>query len=136
MIRTDRDPGGSKIEVATLDDDGVERERERIATPRGDYAATLAAIAGLVRNGVQKIGAGDTANGTNAAAKVASGIGIPGSESPIDGRVRNANSTWLNGRPLRHDFEALPDLPVVLANDANCFAFSEARDGAAAGAQA
>lgn len=128
MIRIGVDFGGSKIEVAALDDDGVERVRERIATPRGDYAATLAAIAGLVRNAVQKVGAGETA-------KFTLGIGIPGSESPIDGHIRNANSTWLNGRPLRHDLEALLDLPVTLANDANCFALSEAHDGAAAGAQ-
>jgi fructokinase len=135
MIRIGIDLGGSKIEVAALDDDGVERVRERVATPRGDYAATLAAIAGLVRNAVQKVGAGETANEPDTAAKFTLGIGIPGSESPIDGHIRNANSTWLNDRPLRHDLEALLGLPVTLANDANCFALSEARDGAAAGAR-
>jgi fructokinase len=127
MIRLGVDLGGSKIEVIALDRDGVERVRERIAAPRGDYASTLAAIAGLVRDTAQKVGAGETA-------KWSLGIGIPGSESPDDGRIRNANSTWLNGRPLRYDLESLLGLPVALANDANCFALSEATDGAAAGA--
>lgn len=135
MIRLGLDLGGSKIEAVAIDDAGVERVRQRIAAPRGDYAATLAAIAGLVRDTTQKVGAGDTANGKGAAAKFTLGIGIPGSESPDDGTVRNANSTWLNGRPLRRDLEALLGLPVALANDANCFALSEATDGAAAGAQ-
>ncbi|MDO8347028.1 MAG: ROK family protein [Rugosibacter sp.] len=140
-MRIGVDLGGSKIEVVALDDAGVERVRQRIAAPRGDCAATLEAIAQLVGQAVEKLGAGHTVTGVAAgvagrdAVNFTLGIGIPGSESPVDGTVRNANSTWLNGRPLRRDLEALLGLPVALANDANCFALSEATDGAAVGAQ-
>lgn len=123
MIRIGVDLGGSKIEVVALDDAGNELLRERIATPRDDYAATLVAVDGLIAAARRKLGAG----------KTPIGIGIPGSEGP-DGRVRNANSTWLNGQPLRRDLEARLGQPIVLANDADCFALSEARDGAARGA--
>jgi fructokinase len=120
------DLGGSKTEVIALADDGTELLRERVATPRGDYAATVALIANLVALAEAKVGAGTT---------VASvGIGIPGAESRVTGLIKNANSTWLIGQPLRADLERALGRPVKIANDANCFALSEAVDGAAAGA--
>ncbi|PKO84471.1 MAG: fructokinase [Betaproteobacteria bacterium HGW-Betaproteobacteria-11] len=123
MIHLGIDLGGGKIEVVAMDGAGIEQLRERIATPRGDYPATLEAIIGLVAAAQEKLGVDDAPIG----------IGIPGSET-ADGRVRNANSTWINGRPLRSDLETRLGRPVALANDANCFVLSEARDGAAAGA--
>ena len=117
------DLGGTKIEALLQGADGRERWRERIATPQGDYEATLAAIAGLVERGERATGLGS--------AQV--GIGTPGSAG-ADGLMRNANSTCLNGRPLQRDLEALLARPLRLANDANCLALSEAHDGAAAGA--
>ena len=133
-MRLGIDLGGSKIEIFALGDDGAELLRERVATPQGDYAATLAAIAGLVaaaenkvmRSGIPWDCAGDTAASV--------GIGIPGAESKATGLIKNANSTCLIGQPLRRDLEAALGRPVRLANDANCFALSEASDGAAAGA--
>ena len=118
------DLGGTKIEAALLDARGGFAWRRRVATPQGDYAATLDAIAGLLRAAEAESGARcDTV-----------GVGTPGSETG-DGLIRNANSTCLNGRPLRHDLERLLARPVRLANDANCLALSEAAaDGAAAGA--
>ena len=118
------DLGGTKIEGVVLARDGAELARKRIATPRHDYRATIEAIAGLV--GVLETGAG--------ASQCTIGIGMPGSISPATGRVQNANSTWLNGRTFGHDLEAHVGRPVRLANDANCFAISEATDGAGAGA--
>lgn len=91
-----------------------------MATPRGDYAATIAAVAELVER-LNK-------SGGHRARRV--GLGIPGSISPSTGLIRNANSTWLNGRPFDQDLEAALGIPVRLANDANCFALSEAVDGA------
>jgi fructokinase len=117
------DLGGTKIEALLLDAAGRSRWRERIATPQGDYAATLAAIAGLVARAEREAGLGP--------AQV--GVGTPGSAG-ANGLIRNANSTCLNGRPLQRDLEALLARPVRLANDANCLALSEADDGAAAGA--
>ncbi len=125
------DLGGSKIEVVALGDDGAEVLRERVATPQGDYAATVATVAALVRTAEEKVmrsgipwdGAGGTV-----------GVGIPGAESLATGLIKNANSTCLNGRPLRRDLEAALGRPVRIMNDANCFALSEATDGAAAGA--
>ena len=125
-MRLGIDLGGSKIEIVALGDDGNELLRERVATPQGDYAATLAAIAGLVAATEQKLGAGGTAASV--------GIGIPGAESKATGLIKNANSTCLIGQPLRRDLEAALGRPLRLANDANCFALSEATDGAAAGA--
>jgi fructokinase len=119
------DLGGTKIEIAALADDGRELLRERVATPRGDYAATVAAIRDLVQAAEQKLGSGGTV-----------GVGIPGAESRVTGLIKNANSTWLIGQPLRADLEAALGRPVRIANDANCFALSEATDGAAAGAAA
>jgi fructokinase len=128
MPRLGIDLGGTKIEVIALADDGAELLRERVPTPRGDYAGTVAAIAGLVQRADAKVGPGGTV-----------GVGIPGAESRAMGKnaglVKNANSTWLIGRPLRADLETALGRPVRLANDANCFALSEATDGAAAGAE-
>ncbi|MCB1864243.1 MAG: ROK family protein [Chromatiales bacterium] len=121
-LRLGVDLGGTKIELLALAD-GLERYRRRVATPQGDYAATLAAVAELVTGADAALGARGTV-----------GIGTPGSPSPASGLIRNANSTCLNGRPLREDLERRIGRPVRIANDANCFALSEATDGAAAGA--
>jgi fructokinase len=115
------DLGGTKIEAISLDEQGHDRFRKRVATPRGDYGATLEAIASLI------------ADAERAAGPATVGIGIPGAVSPATGLVKNANSTWLNGRPLAQDLEARLARPIRLANDANCLALSEAADGAAAG---
>jgi fructokinase len=115
------DLGGTKIEVAALDSGGAVRLRRRIATP-ADYGATLAAIAGLVEAAEAELGGGASI-----------GIGIPGSENPTTRLIRNANSTFLNGRPFAADLEAHLGRPVRLSNDANCLAMSEAADGAGAG---
>ena len=120
-MRVGIDLGGTKIEVIVLDPDGQERFRRRVPSPRGDYEGTLEAIAALV----------DEAE--TAAGPASVGIGIPGAVSPATGLIKNANSTWLNGRPLAQDLSARLRRPVRLANDANCFALSEATDGAAAG---
>jgi len=121
-VRIGVDLGGTKIEVACLDARGAELLRRRVATPRGDYAATVATIASLVQVAERELGARATV-----------GVGIPGTISAQTGLVKNANSTWLNGRPLRDDLEAALGRDVRVANDANCFAISEATDGAAAG---
>jgi len=118
------DLGGTKIEILALDDSGVERFRRRAPTPRGDYAATLDAIAALVADAERALGARGTI-----------GIGIPGALSRATGLVKNANSTWLIGKPLQQDLERLLAREVRLANDANCFALSEAVDGAGQGAE-
>lgn len=115
------DLGGTKIEIAALDVTGTARLRRRVAAP-GDYAGTIAAIAGLVEGAEAEIGA-----------RASLGIGIPGSENPATRLVRGANSTHLNGRPLGADLEARLGRPVRLSNDANCLAMSEAADGAGAG---
>jgi len=118
------DLGGTKIEALLLDPDGRERWRRRIATPAGSYAGTLAAVADLVR----------AARSEAQAETLSIGLGTPGSLT-LDGVMKNANSTCLNGMPLQRDLEALLGQPVRLANDANCLALSEATDGAAAGAE-
>jgi fructokinase len=120
-LRIGIDLGGTKIEGAALDGSGSVLLRRRIATPRGSYPATLEAIAALV--GEIEEAFGETAS---------VGIGMPGAISPITGVVKNANSTWLIGRPLQQDLETRLGRPLRLANDANCFALSEATDGAAA----
>ncbi|MEM7203397.1 MAG: ROK family protein [Planctomycetota bacterium] len=122
-MRIGIDLGGTKIEGLALDTGGAERVRERVATPRDDYAATLRAIADLVERLEAEVGANATV-----------GVAMPGALSPATGLVKNANSTWLNGRPLDRDLEALLQRDVRFANDANCFAVSEATDGAATGA--
>jgi fructokinase len=109
------DLGGTKIEAAALDRGGAMRLRRRTATPASDYAGTIAAIAGLVAGIEQEIGA-----------RASVGIGIPGTIVAATGLVKNANSTWLIGRPLGDDVEAALGRPVRFANDANCFALSEA----------
>jgi fructokinase len=116
------DLGGTKIEAAALNRRGVVGARQRVATPAGDYPATIDAIRALV--GSIELQIGETAS---------VGIGMPGTISPITGLVKNANSTWLIGRPLQRDLEAALGRPIRLANDANCFVLSEAADGAAAG---
>jgi fructokinase len=116
-MRLGIDLGGTKTEIAALDG-GREVLRRRVATPR-DYDGTVAAITALVAE-----------SGIDAPV----GIGIPGTER-ADGTIKNANSTWLNGRPLRADLEAALGRGVRLANDANCFALSEATDGAGEGAR-
>ncbi len=122
------DLGGTKIEGAGFLRDGRECGRRRVATPRDDYAATIAAIADLIA-GIEAAVAG-----TGAALAATVGIGMPGSIAPASGLVQNANSTWLNQRPFARDIEARLCRQVRLANDANCFAMSEATDGAGAGA--
>ena len=124
-MRIGVDLGGTKIEAIALDDDGRPLLRRRSATPRDDYEATLAAIAGLVASLEDETGRRGSV-----------GIGMPGAISPATGRVKNANSVWLNGRPLAQDLEARLQRPLRFANDANCFALSEAVDGAGAGARA
>jgi predicted NBD/HSP70 family sugar kinase len=122
-MRIGIDLGGSKIEGIALADDGVELLRRRVATPQGDYAATLRAVADLVAALEDATGAKGTV-----------GIGTPGAVSPATGVIKNSNSVCLIGKPLREDFAAILKRPVRLANDADCFALSEAMDGAAAGA--
>ena len=112
------DLGGTKIEVITLDDAGRETFRRRVSTPKGDYQGTLTAISSLVS---------EAGEGTV-------GIGIPGSLSRVTGLVKNANSTWLIGKPLKQDLEKAIGREVRIENDANCFTLSEATDGAGQGA--
>ena len=128
------DLGGTKIEAVVLDDDGRIAVRERVPTPRGHYAATVDAVATLIESVISNYSRGDTAQNAMQHASRPVGVGIPGAESLVNGCIKNANSTWLNGRPLRTDLERRLRRPVRLANDANCFALSEAIDGAAAGA--
>jgi len=123
-VRIGIDLGGTKIEGIALDDAGQVLVRRRVPTPRGDYAGTVAAIAALV---------GEIESTTDDHGTV--GVGIPGALSRVTGRVKNANSTWLNGRPLHDDVEAALGREVRLANDANCFALSESVDGAGNGAR-
>ena len=116
------DLGGSKIAAVAIDCEGRTQAQRRIATPVGDYPGTVAALAWLVAAIEGDIGRGASV-----------GIGIPGTIVAATGLVKNANSTWLIGRPLARDVEAALGRPVRFANDANCFALSEASDGAAAG---
>ena len=125
-MRLGVDLGGTKIEAIALADDGSVRARRRVATPTGDYAATVHAVAALVAAVEQEAGW--------SAGTVSVGVGIPGTLSPATGLVKNANSTCLIGRPLDRDLEAALGRSVRLANDADCFALSEATDGAGAGA--
>lgn len=135
MIRFGIDLGGTKIEIIALAEDGVTLLRKRIATPRGNYDATVNAIAQLVvdaeaSDAVQ----GVAAQGVKGVATQGSvGVAIPGAISAATGLVKNANSICLIDRPLQQDLEQVLQRPVRLSNDANCFALSEASDGAAAG---
>lgn len=124
VMRLGIDLGGTKIEAVVLDDQDQERLRCRVLTPQGDYFATLEAIRCLVQSAEQQFGR---------ATRI--GIGIPGSISPANGLVRNANSTCLNGKPLQTDLELSLGRPLRIENDANCLALSEAFDGAGRGAQ-
>lgn len=132
-VRLGVDLGGTKIEAVALDPAGKEFVRRRIPTPAGDYPATIAAIAGLVSSVEAQAMA--SADAVELASAAGVGIGIPGTVSPETGLVKNANSTWLNGKPLPADLRQALGREVRLANDANCFALSESGDGAAAGAR-
>ena len=118
------DLGGTKIELLALDETGAEVLRKRVPTPKAGYEATLHTIAALVREAEAALGASGSV-----------GLGIPGSLSRATGLVKNANSTYLIGKPLKQDLENAIGREVRLANDANCFALSEAVDGAGAGAE-
>ncbi len=123
-MRIGIDLGGTKTEIIALDETGEQRLRRRLPTVRGDYAATLRTLTELVTSAESDLGC-----------RCSVGIGIPGVTSPASGLIKNANSTWLIGQPFEADLEKLLQRPIRLANDANCFALSEALDGAAAGAK-
>ena len=127
MMRFGIDLGGTKIEILAIDESGNERYRQRVATPQDSYAQTLEAIKNLVNGAEVALGATGTL-----------GIATPGAISRASanlGRIKNANSTCLNGEPLIDDLQRALRREVRIANDANCFALSEATDGAAAGAE-
>lgn len=119
-MRIGIDLGGTKISVIALDDNGSTLFETRVKTPRNDYGGTIAAVRDL---------ASLAESSTKQSGTV--GIGIPGSISPRTGLVQNANSTWLNGKPFQDDLSKALKHDIRLANDANCFALSEATDGAA-----
>ena len=121
-MRIGIDLGGTKIEALAIDDRGTELARHRVDTPRDDYEATIKAIVALVHRIETETGKTGTV-----------GAGIPGTISRITGLIKNANSTWLNGRPFHKDLIDTLGREVRVANDANCLAVSEATDGAAAG---
>jgi fructokinase len=123
VLRIGLDIGGTKTELAALDMDGRERLRRRSLTPHGGYEEALAQLAGLVLDAERELGA-----------PARLGVGLPGIVSP-EGWVRNAFATPYNERPLRQDLERLLAREVRIGNDANCFALSEATDGAARGAR-
>src|ERR1700694_4707329 len=108
-LRIGIDLGGTKIELAALDSAGALRLRRRVPTPAGDYAATVKAVAALVEDAERSLEASGTV-----------GVATPGAVSLASGRIKNANSTWLNGRRLREDFERRLAREVRIANDANC----------------
>ncbi|HEX5128473.1 MAG TPA: ROK family protein [Usitatibacter sp.] len=123
-MRMGIDLGGTKIELAALEDGGAVRLRRRVPTPSGDYEGTVEAVGRLVEGAERELGLVATL-----------GIATPGALSLVDGRIKNANSTCLNGRALKQDIERRLGREVRIANDANCFALSEAVDGAAAEAR-
>ena len=123
-IRIGIDLGGTKIEAIALGEGGEELTRRRVATPRGDYEKTLGVIVKLVE-GIEG----------ELKARGSVGIGIPGMISPATGLIKNANSTVLIGHALDKDLRQALGREIRIANDANCFAISEAVDGAAAGAE-
>jgi fructokinase len=122
-MRLGIDLGGTKIEIIALDDSGHQLLRRRLPTPKGDYYETLQTIAQLVRDAEAELGQQGSL-----------GIGTPGALSRATGLLKNSNSVALNGQPILQDLEFLLQCKVVISNDANCFALSEATDGAAAGA--
>src|SRR6266498_873751 len=124
MLRLGIDLGGTKIEIIALAQDGHELLRRRVATPKDDYGAILNAVARLVHGAETELGDRGSV-----------GIGTPGSISRATGLLRGSNSVCLNGKPIKSDLEALLRREVPITNDANCFALSEATDGAAAGAE-
>jgi fructokinase len=122
-MRLGIDLGGTKIEILALNDEGEELLCKRVATPKDNYPATLQSIRDLVHSAETELGESGTV-----------GIGTPGSLSPATGLLRNCNSTWLNKQPFKEDMEALLGREIRISNDANCFALSEATDGAGADA--
>ena len=123
-LRLGVDMGGTKIEIIALDGSGDELLRRRVATPQGDYLGTVTAVAALVEEVENELGRRGSV-----------GLGIPGAESASGGLIKNANSTCLIGKPLRRDLQTLLQREIRIANDANCFALSEAIDGAGLGAE-
>jgi fructokinase len=121
-VRIGIDWGGTKIEALAMDADGRELRRVRIPTPRHDYEGSIRAAAELVASIEREVGPTGPI-----------GVGIPGTIVPATGLVKNANSTWLNGRPFEKDLSAALGRDVRCVNDANCLVVSEAADGAAAG---
>ena len=124
MIRLGIDLGGTKTEIIVLGVDGRELLRRRVETPKEDYAGILETVARLVRDAEAELGDRGSV-----------GVGTPGSISRATGLLRGSNSVCLNGKPIKADLEALLGREVRITNDANCFALSEATDGAAAGAE-
>ncbi len=120
-MRIGIDFGGTKIEIVALGEGNQMRLRRRVPNPRS-YAAAIAAVQALVAAAEHELGQSGTV-----------GVGIPGAISPATGTVLNANSVWMNGHPFDRDLQAALGRPVRVENDANCFALSEASDGAAAG---
>lgn len=124
-MRLGVDLGGTKIEIVALEEDGTALLRERVATPQGDYPATIEAIAALVESAEARLGR----------TGLPLGIGTPGAISRATGLLKNSNSVCLNGQPLLLDLERRLGRSLRISNDANCFALSEAVDGAAAGVE-
>ncbi len=128
-MRLGIDLGGSKIEGVVMDDQDRVLARQRVATPQGNYDGTITAVADLVNTLESHLKTEGLSTG-----RCSVGIGMPGALSTVTGLVKNANSTCLIGKPLQQDLEHLLDRPLRIANDANCFALSEASDGSARGA--
>lgn len=122
-VRIGVDLGGTKIEAVAIDPSGEELDRRRVPTPQGDYEGIVRAVVDLV---------GEISSGRDTVETV--GVGTPGAISPFDGLMKNSNSVVLNGRPFDRDLEAALGRPLAIRNDADCFALSEAIDGAARGA--
>src|SRR5437762_13936661 len=122
MLRLGVDLGGTKIEIIALAPDGRELLRRRVPTPKDDYDAVLAAVTGLVHDADNELGEAGTV-----------GIGTPGSISRATGLLRGSNSVCMNDKPIKRDLEELLGREVRITNDANCFALSEASDGAGRG---
>src|SRR5690242_7136211 len=122
-MRLGIDLGGTKIAAVVLDDAGQTVWSTRLATPRDDYRGTIGALRSIVSTAESAVGR-----------PCSVGVGMPGAVSPATGLIKNANSTWLNGRRFAADLGTALGRPVRVANDADCFALSEATDGAAAGA--
>lgn len=123
-MRIGVDLGGTKIEGVVMGPRSAILHRLRVPTPKDDYDATLHAIVGLVQALEREAGA----------AGLPVGLGHPGSISPATGHLRNSNSVWMNGKPVREDLQRALGRELRMANDANCMALSEAMDGAGAGA--